>query len=115
APAGVARALWSGLGAAALDPGRGQVVLGCFFLDGGRVRPEGPLARLPLAEALERAGNVPSVSLPVVLLFSDRHPPDCSPSRALALAVARAPGDAVSALEGIYARPSAAEEKRGAP
>jgi tRNA threonylcarbamoyladenosine biosynthesis protein TsaB len=105
----------SGRVAAALDAGRGQVVLGFFFLDDGRARAEGPLARLPLAEARERAANVPSVSLPVDLLFSDRHPPDRSPSHALALAVARAPGDAVSALEGIYARPSAAEEKRGAP
>jgi tRNA threonylcarbamoyladenosine biosynthesis protein TsaB len=105
----------SGRVAAALDAGRGQVVLGFFFLEDGRARPEGPLARLPLAEARERAGNVPSVSLPVDLLFSDRYPPERSPSRALALAVARAPGDAVSVLEGIYARPSAAEEKRGAP
>jgi len=105
----------SGRVAAALDAGRGQVVLGVFFLDDGRARPEGPPARLPLAEARERAGKFPSVSLPVDLLFSDRHPPDLSPSRALAFAVARAPGDAVSALEGIYARPSAAEEKRGAP
>jgi tRNA threonylcarbamoyladenosine biosynthesis protein TsaB len=105
----------SGRVAAALDAGRGQVVLGVFFLDDERARPEGPPSRLPLAEARERAGNVPSVSLPWDLLFSNPLPPDLSPSRALALAVARAPGDAVSVLEGIYARPSAAEEKRGAP
>ncbi|HEX9304530.1 MAG TPA: tRNA (adenosine(37)-N6)-threonylcarbamoyltransferase complex dimerization subunit type 1 TsaB [Thermoanaerobaculia bacterium] len=101
--------------AAALDAGRGQIVLGVFSLEDERARPEGPPARLSLGEARERAANVASVSLPFDLLFSGGHPTDCSPSRALALAVARAPGDAVSALEGIYARPSAAEEKRGAP
>jgi tRNA threonylcarbamoyladenosine biosynthesis protein TsaB len=102
--------------AAALDAGRGQVVLAVFSLDDGRgrARLEGSPARLPLAEARERARNVANVSLPGDLLFSDGEPPDRSLSRALALAVARAPGDAVAAFEGIYARPSAAEEKRGA-
>jgi tRNA threonylcarbamoyladenosine biosynthesis protein TsaB len=100
--------------AAALDAGRGQVVLGFFSMDDRRARPEGPPARLPLEEARERARSVASVSLPGDLLFPDRGSPDLSPSRALAIAVARAPGDAVSALEGIYARPSAAAEKRGA-
>ncbi|HEY3172405.1 MAG TPA: tRNA (adenosine(37)-N6)-threonylcarbamoyltransferase complex dimerization subunit type 1 TsaB [Thermoanaerobaculia bacterium] len=101
--------------AAALDAGRGQVVLGVFSFDSKRARPESPPARLSLEEARERVRRLANVSLPCDLLFSEGEQPGRSPSHALALAVARAPGEVVSALEGIYSRPSAAEEKRGAP
>jgi tRNA threonylcarbamoyl adenosine modification protein YeaZ len=100
--------------AAALDAGRGDVVLGLYSLEGSRARIEGMPIRLPIGEARQRAGPVETVTLPRDLLRPDALPIKISPSRALALAVARAPGDAASSLEGIYSRPSAAEEKHGA-
>jgi len=100
--------------AAALDAGRGDVVLGLYSLDGARARSEAPPERLPIGEARERAGLVDIVALPSDLLDSEAPATGISPSRALALAVARAPGEAASSLEGIYSRPSAAEEKHGA-
>jgi len=79
-----------------------------------RARIEEAPERLPIAEALRRVTNVPTVALPSDLLGPETPPATLSPSRALALAVARAPGAALSRLEGIYSRPSAAEEKHGA-
>lgn len=102
--------------AAALDAGRGEVVFAIFDLGGDRARPEGPTARLALEEARARAAGVPTAALPPDLLFLGAVRPETSPSRALALAVSRAPGENPgSRLEGIYSRPSAAEEKHGAP
>jgi tRNA threonylcarbamoyladenosine biosynthesis protein TsaB len=100
--------------ASALDAGRGDVVMAIYSLEGARARIEGAPFRLPVGEARQRAGAVETVTLPRNLLGADSPATDISPSRALALAVARAPGDAASSLEGIYSRPSAAEEKRGA-
>ena len=100
--------------AAALDAGRGDVVLAVYSLDGARARIEETPERLAIAEALRRVTNVPTVTLPRDLLGPAGSPAEISPSRALALAVARAPGEALSRLEGIYSRPSAAEEKHGA-
>ena len=100
--------------AAVLDAGRGDVVLAVYSLDGARARIEEAPERLPIAEALRRVTNVPTVTLPRDLLGPAGSPAEISPSRALALAVARAPGEALSRLEGIYSRPSAAEEKHGA-
>jgi tRNA threonylcarbamoyl adenosine modification protein YeaZ len=102
--------------AAALDAGRGQVVLGFFSLEADRARAESPAERLPLDQARGRADRVPVVSLPPDLVSPRGERPGLSPSRALALAVDRAPGEkTLSRLEGIYSRPSAAEEKHGAP
>lgn len=102
--------------AAVLDAGRGEVVLSIFDLGGIRARPEGAAVRLSLGEARERAAGLPTAALPSDLLFAGSARPALSPSRALALAVSRAPGvEPPSRLEGIYSRPSAAEEKRGAP
>jgi tRNA threonylcarbamoyladenosine biosynthesis protein TsaB len=102
--------------AAALDAGRGEVVLGVFALDGARALPEGPTVRLALEEARARTAGLPTAALPPDLLFAGDVRPETSPSRALALAVSRAPGrEQRSRLEGIYSRPSAAEEKHGAP
>jgi len=89
-------------------------VLAVYSLDGARARIEEAPERLPIAEALRRVTNVPTVALPSGLLGPETPPATLSPSRALALAVARAPGAALSRLEGIYSRPSAAEEKHGA-
>ena len=99
--------------AAALDAGRGDVVLALYSLEGPRARIEGAPVRLPIGEARQRVGLLETATLPPDLLASDASPTGVSPSRALALAVARAPGDAASSLEGIYSRPSAAEEKHG--
>lgn len=100
--------------AAALDAGRGDVVLAVYSLEEPRARIEGPPVRLPVGEARQRAGPLETVTLPPDLLGADCPPTGISPSRALALAVARAPGEAASSFEGIYSRPSAAEEKHGA-
>jgi tRNA threonylcarbamoyl adenosine modification protein YeaZ len=100
--------------AAALDAGRGDVVLAHYRLEGSRARIEGTPVRLPIGEARQRVGLIEVVTLPRDLLGSDASSTRISPSRALALAVARAPGDAASSLHGIYSRPSAAEEKHGA-
>jgi tRNA threonylcarbamoyladenosine biosynthesis protein TsaB len=100
--------------AAVLDAGRGDVVLAIYSLDGERARIEEAPERLPIAEALRRVTNIPTVALPSDLLGAETPPATLSPSRALALAVARAPREA-SSLAGIYSRPSAAEEKHGAP
>lgn len=102
--------------AAALDAGRGEVVVGVFDLAGPRARPEGPTVRLSIEEARARTAGMPTAALPPDLLSPGEERPATSPSRALALAVSRAPREGPgSRLEGIYSRPSAAEEKHGAP
>jgi tRNA threonylcarbamoyladenosine biosynthesis protein TsaB len=101
--------------AAVLDAGRGDVVLAVYSLEGERARIEEAPERLPIAEARRRFANIATAALPLDLLGTGRRPATLSPSRALALAVARAPGEASSSLAGIYSRPSAAEEKHGAP
>lgn len=102
--------------AAALDAGRGEVVLGIYSLDSARAVAREPPVRLPVDEARRRARGFPVVSLPAGLLSADDEAPATSVSRALALAVSRAPAEPrPSDLHGIYSRPSAAEEKRGAP
>ncbi len=101
--------------AAALDAGRGDVVLALYSLEEVRARIEGAPERLPIADALRRVADVPTVTLPRDLLGAESFRTEISPSRGLAFAVARAPGDVAASLEGIYSRPSAAEEKHGAP
>ena len=102
---------------AALDAGRGEVVLERFTLAGPRaVSLSGPL-RVSREEASLTEG--PIACLPAGLLGPRETLPATSVSRALALAVAAAPRPAAapsdSTLQAIYTRPSAAEEKRGAP
>ena len=102
--------------AAALDAGRGEVAFAIYDLAGIRARPEGEAARLPIEEARTRASDLATAALPPELLFAGAVRPTTSASRALALAVSRSPGrESLSHLEGIYSRPSAAEEKHGAP
>jgi tRNA threonylcarbamoyladenosine biosynthesis protein TsaB len=100
--------------AALLDAGRGEVILAVYSLAGARARPEAPPERMSADAARRRVDGIPVVALPADLLSPTGAAPDLSPSRALALAVARAPGAALSRLEGVYSRPSAAEEKHGA-
>jgi tRNA threonylcarbamoyladenosine biosynthesis protein TsaB len=101
--------------AAVLDAGRGDVVLAVYSLEGARARIEGAPERLPIADARRRVAPFETVALPAGLLGSAVVRTVPSVSHALARAVARAPGDVASSLEGIYSRPSAAEEKHGAP
>src|SRR5438105_6664804 len=53
--------------AAALDAGRGQVVLGVYSLVAARARPEGAPARLPLEEARIAIRDLAGVLLPTDL------------------------------------------------
>jgi len=104
--------------AAVLDAGRGDVVLAVYSLAEARARLESEPERLPREEGRRRTASLETVSSPADLLGAGAGAagaPRISPSRALALAVARAPGEASSSLAGIYSRPSAAEEKHGAP
>ncbi len=102
---------------AALDAGRGEVVLERFDLSGPRaVSLSGPI-RVARESASAAEGLL--VCLPAGLLGARGTAPAASVCRALALAVAAAPRPASAAadstLQAIYSRPSAAEEKRGAP
>jgi tRNA threonylcarbamoyladenosine biosynthesis protein TsaB len=101
--------------AAVLDAGRGDVVLAVYSLEGARARIEGAPETLPIADARRRVATFETVALPADLLASGVVRTGPSVSHALARTVARAPGSAASSLEGIYSRPSAAEEKHGAP
>ena len=100
---------------AVLDRGLGDVVLSIFDSWAIRAPPEGRAGRL----APRRRGSAQrplQAALQPDLLFAGSARPATSPSRALALAVSRSPGlEPPSRLEGIYSRPSAAEEKHGAP
>lgn len=104
---------------AALDAGRGEVVVESFALDGARARSLAPPRRVTRDEAARCAGPEAIVSLPGDLLAPRSRTPGVSVSRALALAVAAAPREETpadgSAPRAVYSRPSAAEEKRGAP
>lgn len=101
--------------AVALDAGRGEVVVAVYSLEANRAVPEIDAVRLPVDVARERVGDLPLVSMPADLVSTAGRAPIVSPSRALALAVARSPREALAPLQGIYSRPSAAEEKLGSP
>lgn len=102
---------------AALDAGRDEVLLERFTLAGPRAVSQSGRLRVSRETASLTGG--PLVFLPAGLLGPRATLPATSVSRALALAVAAAPGPASvtadSTLRAIYSRPSAAEEKRGAP
>jgi tRNA threonylcarbamoyl adenosine modification protein YeaZ len=100
--------------AAAIDAGRGEVVIAFYSFRGVRATIEEGPERIGIELARRRVAGTPAVTMPPDLLSTTGMGPTLSPSRALALAVARAPGEALSRLEGIYSRPSAAEEKHGA-
>jgi hypothetical protein len=71
--------------------------------------------RLGAADALRFAAGAPIAALPPELVPPAGRRPPVSLAAALALAVARAPREAPASLAAIYSRPSAAEEKHGAP
>jgi len=93
---------------AVLDAGRGEAVCERFTLDGPRALSLGPAA-------LVRAEDVAAFAAGdrVVDLKDER---ESSVAAALAAAVVRQPRQRdAGAASAIYSRPSAAEEKRGAP
>ena len=108
-----------GLGAVAtaLDAGRGEVVWQTFDLSGPRAVARGEASRAR-REDYRSAAGVFIATLPADLLADGR---SAAPgglagllSRALAVAVARAPSsEPATRFSAIYSRPSAAEEKRG--
>ncbi len=108
-----ARSLGSPRVAAFLDAGRGELVGARFDLSEARARPLAPPERLPAADAVRFADGAAITALPGDLVVPAGRVPPTSLAAALALAVSRYPRAA--ALSAIYARPSAAEEKRGAP
>ncbi len=98
-----------------LDAGRGEVVLARFTLEGPRAEALSAPIRVELAEARRLASGWDLFVLPSDLLESSKILPE-SPSRGLARAAGKAPREERSLRpKAIYSRPSAAEEKRGAP
>jgi len=99
----------------ALGAGRGEIVVGTFRIDGPRGIGIGPPRRLTEEQTRVLALRETLVTLPAGLV------PGClsltqAPASALASAVARAPRPVEGAPpRAVYSRPSAAEEKRGAP
>jgi tRNA threonylcarbamoyladenosine biosynthesis protein TsaB len=100
---------------AALDAGRGDLVCETFVLDGGRARSLAPARLVRHGDAAGLSEGAPVAALPPGLAGWPAAPERVSVAAALALAVARAPRPIGSPLAAIYSRPSAAEEKRGAP
>jgi tRNA threonylcarbamoyl adenosine modification protein YeaZ len=98
---------------AALDAGHGETVARRFALDATRARPIGEGVRVPASDLQRVAGPDPVAALPPELCHGALSLA-VSPAAAMAKAVARQPssgGD--DSLRAVYARPSAAEEKRG--
>ena len=102
--------------AAFLDAGRGELVGALVECRNGRGRLLAPPARVAVADATRLAAGAPMVSFPAGLLAPAASLPLArSLAAALALAVARFPRDEATSLSAVYSRPSAAEEKFGAP
>ena len=99
---------------AVLDAGRGEVVAERFDLTSPRARSLGASGRATPADVSADARGEPIVSLPRELVPGVLDAPLATVAESLALAVARDPRPA-AALEAIYSRPSAAEEKHVAP
>ena len=100
---------------AALDAGRGDASVALFDVRGVRAVPIGLPLRVPVARVRAVAPGALLAALPPGLV-PGAMAPALSPARALALAVSRSPRPQGLAIEPIYSRPSAAEErKRGAP
>jgi len=100
---------------AVLDAGRGELIMERFAMDGERARSLGPPVRLAEADLPARASSEVIVALPASLAGGGGATLPMSVAAGLALAVSRAPRGENLPLHAIYARPSAAEEKRGAP
>jgi tRNA threonylcarbamoyladenosine biosynthesis protein TsaB len=102
--------------ASVLDAGRGDVAIARYSLAGPRAEPVGtPSPCVPRSEAGRYAAGAELVSLPASLMPGSRAPEE-PVAQALARAVARAPrAPAEPTAKALYSRPSAAEEKLGAP
>jgi len=94
---------------AVLDAGRGEAVCERFALEGDRARSLGPAALVRVEDVAGFAAGDQLVDL--------KDEREGSAAAALAAAVSRRPRqpEAPGASAAIYSRPSAAEEKRGAP
>ncbi len=102
--------------AAVLDAGRGELVVERFAVDATRARSLGPAIRVSSGTIREAAAGDPIVELPEGLTGAAGLSLRTTPASGLARAVGRAPGSAASfPFQASYSRPSAAEEKRGAP
>jgi tRNA threonylcarbamoyl adenosine modification protein YeaZ len=100
---------------AALDAGHGEAIARHFALDGPRARPLGQILRVPASDLPRLGGADRIVALPEELCPGSL-PFSVSPAAAMAAAVSRCPAPETELpLRAVYARPSAAEEKRGAP
>jgi len=114
----IAEAWRGGAGASvwtALDAGRGEAVFQRFELAGARAQAGTEPLRAPIEAALRAMTGAAAVALPRDLLSADGPDLPRSPASALALAVARGPRPLRDAPPApMYARSSAAEEKRGA-
>jgi tRNA threonylcarbamoyl adenosine modification protein YeaZ len=104
----------AGVCLAVLDAGRGERIAERFALGTPRARSLGPPVRVPAADIGLLAGGNPIVALPDDLSPGEFRLP-VTPAAAMAAAVARSPSPRADPFpRATYARPSAAEEKRGA-
>ena len=102
--------------AAFLDAGRGELVGALLDLQGPRASLIGLPRRLVAADAPRFAGGAPLAALPADLVSPAASVPLFrSLAAALAHAARRSPREVASSLSAVYSRPSAAEEKFGAP
>jgi tRNA threonylcarbamoyladenosine biosynthesis protein TsaB len=100
----------------ALDAGRGDLVLERFDLAAARARSLGPARLVPAGGAAAFAEGDPVLALPERAGISTLPEPGTTLAAALVAAIRRQPGSAgVAQTAAIYSRPSAAEEKHGAP
>lgn len=108
-PAGVSRLL------AVLDAGRGELIGERFSLEEPRARSLGSPFRFPQTEVARQAAGEPVVALPAGIGGAGGLAPRMRIASGLALAVSRAPRRDWATAAAIYSRPSAAEERHGAP
>jgi len=100
---------------AALGAGRGELVCERFALDSDRARSLGPAMLIRAEELMRFASGDRLVALASEVSGGQNDPQTASVAAALAAAVSRNPRRDSVASGAIYSRPSAAEEKRGAP
>jgi tRNA threonylcarbamoyladenosine biosynthesis protein TsaB len=98
-----------------LDAGRGELVGELFDLSGDRALALAPAARFAAADASRFAADARIVALPASLVDPAGVPPPSTIAAGLARAVSRSPRPGTASFSAIYSRPSAAEEKHGAP
>jgi tRNA threonylcarbamoyladenosine biosynthesis protein TsaB len=115
AVAEAARPLGARRVAAFLDAGRGELVGAIFDLSDERARPLDAPRRIPAADARRFAEGALIAALPPGLVEGSAGNLPARLAATLAEAVARSPRDGSAAPSAIYSRPSAAEEKHGAP